>query len=59
MCIEKRNFNLSNKFEYGLDKQGGIKARETPVNDKVIDVCYHQSAQGREKREEFKEKINR
>lgn len=28
------NFNLSNKFDYGLDEAGGIVARPQPVAEK-------------------------
>lgn len=59
LCEEKRDFNLSNKFEYGLDKKGGIEARQQPISEKAIEHCYEKSAIGWCEREENKEKIYR
>lgn len=59
LCEEKRDFNLSNKFEYGLDKKGGIEARQQPISEKAIDSCYEKSIKGWHEREENKEKIYR
>ena len=58
---ERGNFNLSNKFEYGMDKLGGPnhnlpKDAESPAK---IKDCLDKSAVGHGQREEFKEKIER
>lgn len=56
---EKRgDFNLSNKFEYGLDVSGGAAAGKEPINPKDIKECLDASAVKHGQREEFKEKID-
>jgi|TARA_B110000503_G_C7086091_1_gene387343 hypothetical protein len=59
--INKRrgDFNLSNKFQYGLDNEGGAIAGKKPVDPKQIKDCLKESAVNHNQREEFKEKIER
>jgi len=45
---------VSNKFEYGLDKEGGIKARPVPVSKEEISSCLETSAVMHQLREQIK-----
>jgi len=53
------DFNLSNKFEYGLDQKGAILAGKIPDDPKQLMDCHNTAAWGHHEREEFKEKIER
>lgn len=53
------DFNLSNKFEYGMDQKGGAVAGKAPDDPKQLKDCHDKSAWGHGEREEFKEKIER
>jgi hypothetical protein len=53
------DFNLSNKFQYGLDAQGGAIAGKQPEDPKQMQECLKDTVVGYGKREEFKEKIER
>jgi hypothetical protein len=56
---DRADFNLSNKFQYGLDQKGGIVARQEPVDPRHIQDCLDSSAVGYIKAEENKEYIER
>ena len=56
---DRGDFNLSNKFEYGMDKTGGIKAKAEPVDPRHIKQCLDSSYKGHVKAEENKEYIER
>lgn len=55
----RNDFNLSNKFEYGLDSDGGAKAGKEDLNPAQMADCVEKSAIGHNQREENKEKIER
>ena len=50
---------MSNKFEYGHDRTGGIVARPEHVDPRHIKDCLDSSAVGYTKAEENKEYIER
>ena len=56
---ERGNFNLSNKFQYGSDANGGAVSGNQPDGSKQMGECIKESVVGHGKREEFKEKIER
>jgi len=56
---DRADFNLSNKFEYGHDRTGGIVARPEHVDPRHIKDCLDSSAVGYTKAEENKEYIER
>ena len=56
---DRGNFNLSNKFEYGHDQNGGARAGKEPEKEVAMNECLDLSAVGHGQREEFKEKIER
>ena len=56
---QRNDFNLSNKFQYGLDNEGGAVAGKKPEDPKEIKNCLKESAVNHNQREEFKEKIER
>ena len=45
---DRHNFNLSNKFEYGHDKDGGAKSvlKQDPDSPAKIKQCLDESAKG-------------
>lgn len=59
MNRQRNDFNLSNKFEYGHDDQGGAKACKEDLNPAQMADCVEKSAIGHNQREENKEKIER
>lgn len=56
---DRGSFNLSSKFQYGSDANGGAKSGKVPDDPKQFQECIQQSVAGHGKREEFKEKIER
>ena len=56
---QRNDFNLSNKFQYGLDNEGGAVAGKKPEDPQSIKDCLQGSAVNHNQREEFKEKIER
>jgi hypothetical protein len=43
---DRGNFNLSNKFEYGHDSQGGAKSGKVPDDPKEMGDCHIKSKVG-------------
>lgn len=58
---DRHCFQLVNKFDYGYNENGGIRANPMRDSDNPSKIkhCLQESAKGHMQREEFKEEIER